>query len=288
MPRKKSEVSESAEMTFFEHIDALRPHLVRGIIVLFVLAIAAFFLRGVIIDHILFGPRDPDFVTNRLLALIGELLGLRDLPVSNAEFHIVNTRMAGQFNLHMMVSLVSGLIVTTPYIVWELWKFIKPALSSYERKRSNAFVFYVSLCFMAGLLFGYFVIAPITVNFLTGYVASDSITNMIDVGSYLSTVLGISLACGLLFELPMLIYFLAKMGVVNSRMLKKYRRHAIVVLLIIAAVITPPDIMSQIIVVIPLLLLYELSIKIATKVEEKKKSEELESYTEIYGGKPGE
>ena len=288
MAGKKSDISDGAEMTFFEHLDALRPHLVRGVVVLLAVAVAAFFFKGLIIDKLLFGPSDPEFITNRLLAGLVRFAGISELPVESIDLNIVNTRMAGQFNLHMMVSLVTGLVIATPYLIWELWQFIKPALSVYERKRSNAFVMYVSACFICGLLFGYFLIVPLTVNFFAGYSASSSITNMIDVSSYLSTVLSVSLACGLLFELPVLVYFLAKMGIISSRVLKKYRRHAIVILLIIAAAITPPDIMSQIVVVIPLMALYELSIKIAVNIERGRQAEESVSYKEIYGNKIGE
>lgn len=277
----KKEQDEASEMTFFEHLDALRPHLVRGVFALLVVAIAAFLLKEFIINNILFGPASPDFPANRALTWIGQLFGNSGYEAGATEFNIINTRMAGQFNLHITVSLVSALVVAVPYLTWELWRFIREGLTYYERRKAHWFVFYVSLCFFTGLAFGYFVITPLAVNFLTGYVASSTIVNMIDAGSYLKTVLSTSLACALIFQLPILIYFLTRMGIVSSAFLRKYRKHAIVVLAILSAVITPPDLMSMILVVLPLILLYELSIKIAGRVERKKREEEAAFYGDL-------
>lgn len=268
-------------MTFFEHLDALRPHLVRGALALLAIAIATFFFKDIIIDHILFGPSSPDFITNRLLCKAGELLKISGLCINQTALNIVNTRMAGQFNLHMTVSIVTGLVITIPYLTWELWRFIKPALSYYEQRKSSLFVLYVSLCFFAGLGFGYFIIAPLTVNFFTNYQASQNILNMIDVNSYLSTVITVSIACALVFQLPILVYFLSKMGIINSSFMKKYRKHAIIVMLIFSAIITPPDLFSQILVAVPLIVLYEFSIKIAIKNERKKWEENAAFYGDL-------
>ena len=287
MAEKKEGLSDTdadPEMTFFEHLDALRPHLMRGIGALLLIAVVSFFFKDIIIDHILFGPRSPDFVTNRILCRIGTALHLEGLCINQTEFSLINTRMAGQFNLHMTVSLVTAIVLTVPYLLWELWQFIKPALTYYERRKSNRFVAYVSLCFFAGMAFGYFIIAPLTVNFLTNYLASASIQNMIDVGSYLSTVIQVSLACALVFQLPVLVYFLARMGIVSSGFMRKYRKHDIVVMAIFSAIITPPDIFSQVLVCIPLIALYEGSIRIARNVERKKEAEE----AELYGNLPEE
>lgn len=273
--------SEESEMTFFEHLDALRPHLVRGVLALLIIAVASFFFKEIIINHILFGPGSPDFATNKLLCKIGGILGIEALCINQTHFNIINTRMAGQFNLHMTVSIVTALVITVPYLMWELWQFIKPALSHQERRKSNLFVLYVSLCFFSGLAFGYFIIAPLTVNFLTGYRASEVITNMIDVTSYLSTVITVSIACALVFQLPILIYFLSRMGIITTAFLRKYRKHAIVVMLIFSAIITPPDLFSQILVAVPLIILYEFSIKIAYRNEKKKREEEISFYGEL-------
>ncbi len=265
---------EPPEMTFFEHLDALRPHLLRGALALLGVALAAFFLKDWIIDGLLFGPAQPDFPSNRALTWLARLVGSANFEAGHTEFNIINTRMAGQFNLQVTVSIVTGLVLTIPYLLWELWRFIRPGLTWYERRRTNLFVLYVSICFFTGLLFGYYVITPLAVNFLTGWTASETIVNMIDAGSYLKTVITTSLACALIFQLPILVYFLTRMGVVSPEFLKKYRKHAIVLLALLSALITPPDMLSMILVMLPLVLLYELSIKIAIRVEKSKAAEE--------------
>ena len=257
------------EMTFFEHLDALRPHLVRGGIVMLVFLIVAFLAKGFVIDTVLFGPQSADFPTNRLLARLAGLTGIDALRINQLDLNMINTSMAGQFNLHLRISLITAIVLATPYILWELWQFIKPALTPRERRGSSRFVGYVSLCFFTGLLFGYYVIVPLSVNFLSGYTASSQITNLIDVNSYLSTVVNVSIAAAIVFELPLLIYFLARMGIVKAAFLRRYRRHAIVALAIFSAIITPPDVFSQIMVLLPLYALYEYSISLAAGVERK-------------------
>ncbi len=269
--------SSANEMTFFEHIDALRPHLVRAVFALIIMMLAAFLGKKFIIDYLLMGPQSPDFFTNRVLCnLSHSLLGNDTLCINQIKFNMINTSLAGQFNLHMQVALASAIVVGVPYFLFEIWRFVKPALTDYERRKSQMFVFYVSLCFFAGLCFGYFLIVPLSINFLAGYKASAEIINMIDVKSYLSNVLHVSLACAIIFQLPFLVYFLARMGILSSAFLKRYRRHALVLLAIISAIITPPDIFSLILVVLPLYGLYELSISLAVKVEKKKEKEEAE------------
>jgi sec-independent protein translocase protein TatC len=265
MAGEKHSAGDPGEMTFFEHLDALRPHLVRGALVLLGVAVAAFFCNEWIVDRLLFGPSQADFPSNRVLEWLGSLVGARGYEAAVSDFSIINTRMAGQFNLQMTASLVAGLVITTPYLLWELWRFIRPGLTPFERQRANRFVGYVSLCFFAGLLFGYYVITPLAVNFLTGWVASEVIVNMIDAGSYLKTVISTSLACAVVFQMPVLVYFLSRMGIVTAALLRQYRKHAIVILAILSALITPPDLLSMILVMIPLVLLYEVSIRIARR-----------------------
>lgn len=257
----------NGEMTFFDHIDVLRSHVVRAVVVLFVAALTAFFAKNFIIDTVLFGPISPDFPMNRWINSILNAFGNSAYEVNNIKLNLINTKISGQFNLHMTVAIATGFVITIPYLLWELWRFISPALSPKERMKSRYFVFYVSLCFFTGLLFGYFIISPMTISFLSNYSVSSEIKNMIDVTSYLSTVLNVSLACAIVFELPVLVYFLTKMNIVSSSFLKRYRRHAIFVLVVFAAIITPPDVFSQVLVAIPLLGLYELSIGLAAKVE---------------------
>lgn len=271
------EKSSEGEMTFFEHVEALRPHLVRGVLALLIVMVAAFLGKKFVIDLILMGPQSPDFITNRLLCDISHwLLNDNTLCINQVKFNMVNTSLAGQFNLHMQVALVTAIVVAVPYLLWEIWRFVLPALTPYERRKSRMFVVYVSLCFFIGLCFGYFLIVPLSINFLAGYQASPDITNMIDVRSYLSTVLTVSLACAVVFQLPLLIYFLARMSLITSAFLKRYRRHAIVVLAILSAIITPPDLFSLVLVVIPLYGLYEYSIVVAKGVERRRAQAEAE------------
>lgn len=274
---KSGKNSSSAEMTFFEHIDALRPHLFRGGIALIVAVVAAFLAKDFIVDTLLMGPQNPDFPTNRFFNWAADKLGTEALRMNQYHINMINTSMAGQFNLHLRISLVTAFAVIVPYILFELWKFVKPALTKKELSGSRMFVFYVSACFFAGLLFGYFIISPITINFLAGYTVSDSIENMIDIRSYLSTIVNLSLACAVVFQLPLLIFFLAKMGMITATFLRKYRRHAIVLLACIAAIITPPDIFSMILVMLPLYGLYELSIYLSARTYKKHHSEEVVS-----------
>lgn len=287
----KRQEQESAEMTFFEHIDALRPHLMRSVAAVFIIMVVAFCFKGFIIDTVLFGPQKPDFPTNRLFVWIGEQFQALclwingwagtslnvdpdSLGLTKLDFYTINTYMAGQFNLHMKVSLVVALALGMPYFLWEIWQFVRPALTEREVAGTRMFVLWVSVCFFAGLLFGYFIMAPLSVNFFVGYQASSMITNMIDVSDYFSTVIIVSIACAVMFQLPLLIYYLTRMGLISSAFLRKYRRHAIVLLMVLAAVITPPDIFSLILVSLPLYGLYELSIRLSARVERKEAEQE--------------
>ena len=277
MSRQEEKSSES-EMTFFEHIDALRPHLVRGALAFFVLAVVAFISKHYIIDTILMGPMHVDFPTNRLLADMAKMFNLTGMGINAGNFNLINTSVAGQFNLHMNISMFTGLALAVPYLLWEIWQFIKLALTPKERRASRLFVFYVSLCFFTGLLFGYFVIVPMSLNFFTTYSASDAIKNMIDIKSYLGMVLNISIACGLLFQLPLLVYFLNRMGILSPQFMRRYRRHAIVIITLFSAIIAPPDIFSMVLMVLPMYGLYELSIFIAVRTNRKmEKREEAET-----------
>ena len=241
---------ESTEMTFFEHIDALRPHLVRGVMAIGVIGLVAFFCKSFIIDTVLFGPQSPDFPTNRMLTWVGaqwahmaewlnSVLGTsfdtdpETFRIANDRFSIINTSLSGQFNLHMKISLLTGLAMAMPYTLWEFWRFVRPALTPKEIQGTHLFVFWVSLCFFGGLLFGYFVMAPLSINFFANYQASEFITNMFDISDYLTTVIIVSIACAFMFELPLLIYFLTRMGLVSAGFLRKYRRHAFVILLVV-------------------------------------------------------
>ena len=255
------EIIEEGEMSFLEHLEVLRWHLVRSVSAIFILAIAAFVAKSFIFDEILLGPKRGDFWTYRMLC---EYLGL--LCFDEMPFDLINISMSGQFTTHIVVSIIAGFVVAFPYVVFEIWRFIKPGLHTHERKYANGMVFYVSALFMLGVLFGYYFIAPLSVNFLGTYQVSETIRNQIDLNSYFSTIATLVLASGIVFELPVLIYFLTKIGLVTPDSLRQYRRHAVVGILILAAVITPPDVSSQVLVFFPLMLLYEVSIWVSAFV----------------------
>jgi sec-independent protein translocase protein TatC len=289
---KTKEKSSPDEMTFFEHLEDLRPHLMRALLALFVIAIVAFIFARFLVDNLLFAPGTPDFPTNRWFCnmgyrlddFVGWLGGLFGAEWSidptvlcinqNNDYQIINTKLVGQFNLSMKVALVTGLVIAIPYLLWEIWQFIKPALTDRERRGTNLFVLWVSLGFFSGVLFGYYIITPLSISFFTNYRVSDAISNMIDTSSYASQVIGIPLGTGLLFQLPLLIYFLTRIGIVTPVFLRKYRRHAVVVLAVVAAIITPPDPFSMILVMFPLYGLYELSISLSGRTFRKYHSEE--------------
>lgn len=197
------------------------------------------------------------------------------LCINQGVIHFQNILMAGQFTMHLKVSFIAGLVVAFPYIFWEFWRFIKPALYQQEVKHSRGAIFFASILFSVGILFAYYIICPLSVHFLNNYHVSDKVDNILNLGSYISTISSIVLAGGIVFELPILIYFLAKVGLVSVQTLKKYRRHAIVGSLLLAAIITPPDVISQILVCFPLIFLYEGGILIAGNIERKRAKEEL-------------
>ena len=257
-------IKNTDDMTFFEHLDDMRPGLIRSVVALLVFMVVAFVFKDAIMAFIM-GPKSPEFPTNVLFARMADALGSDVLRINSVPLSLINTSMAGQLNLHLLVSFYAALVVALPYLVFELWLFVRPAFSDVELRHSRMFALCTILSFLLGIAFGYFVLAPLSVNFLGSYSVSAAITNMIDVGSYMSLVLNMSLVCGVVFELPMLVYFLSKVGLVTADFMRNYRRHAIVVLAIGAAIITPPDIVSMVLVIIPLYALYELSIGIAAR-----------------------
>lgn len=254
------------EMSFWDHLDALRGHLFRSVLAIVVLAIVAFLNRGFIFDEIILAPKDSGFITNRLLCRMGEWLNIPSLCLGNFDLKIININLSGQFTTHMYISFFAGMVVAAPYIIWEIWRFIKPALYDKERKHSSGAVISMSLLFMTGVLFSYFLIVPLTLSFFGSYQVSDAVNNQIALSSYISTVVSVTFSLGVVFELPVFVYFLTKVGIITPEFLKRNRKYTLVVLLIIAAIITPPDIISQILVAIPLYGLYELSILVSQRI----------------------
>ena len=266
------------DMTFLEHLEELRWRLVKSFIAIFVFAIVAFLAKAIIFDDILFAPRSSNFITYRLFCDLSHLLTLGEkLCMGDVNITLQNIDMGGQFSMHIMVSMVAGLILAFPFVIYQFWSFLKPGLKEKEIKSATGIVFYSSILFFLGVLFGYFIIAPLSLQFLGSYRVSDSVESAIKLNSYITTLVSITLTTGLVFELPIFIYFFTKIGLVTPEFLKKYRKHALVVVLILSAIITPPDITSQVLVALPIMLLYEVSIMISRRVikqQEKREKEE--------------
>ena len=256
-------------MTFWDHLDELRWHIMRSLIAVIILAIVAFINRHLIFDVIILAPSNSDFITNRALCEIGKLLGLDALCIKDLSLQIINIKMSGQFLTHMYISLVAGFILAFPYVLWEIWSFVKPAMKDSERKYSSGGVFISSLLFVLGILFSYFLIVPLTVNFLGTYHVSETVYNQISLSSYINTVVSVTFAVGIVFELPILVYFLTKIGILTPDFMKKNRKYMYVIMLILSAIITPPDMFSQVLVVLPLIGLYELSIGVSKRMYKK-------------------
>lgn len=264
------------EMSFLDHLEVLRWHLIRSVLVSFLFMVVAFISRNFIFNEIVLKPKNPEFITNRLFKQMGEWLQLHlglnaeSIAINTQPLNIVNIDMAGQFNSHLKISLVVGLIAASPYVIWELWRFIKPALHKNEERYAKGAVFFITSLFMLGVLFGYYLIAPLSIHFLNTYIVSPEVENTIKLSSYISTINSVTFASGVIFELPIIVYFLSKVGLITQAFMRKYRRHAYVLLLIVAGVITPPDVFSQMLVFLPLLILYEVSVYFSRSVERRK------------------
>ncbi|TGE15093.1 twin-arginine translocase subunit TatC [Hymenobacter elongatus] len=253
-------------MSFIDHLEALRWHIIRSAIAIVVFTTAAFLAKDFLFHDLILGPSRGDFWTYRAFCEFGRWIGADALCIGKPTFDLQNRQMSGQLTMHISSSFVVGLAMAFPYTFWEIWRFVKPGLYPHEQANSRGAVFFVSVLFILGLMFGYFIAAPLSINFLASYQLDASIENQIDLQSYISTLTTMSLSCAFVFELPMIVFFLAKAGLITPEIMRLYRKHAIVVILIVAAIITPPDISAQIIVTIPILLLYELSINIARVV----------------------
>lgn len=266
----KEEEEEESSMSFLDHLEQLRWHLLRSISAVFVFTIAAFLAKSFVFGVVILGPSKVDFITYTTLCRISDALSIPALCIDELPFVIQSRQMTGQFSMHMTSSLVIGLIVAFPYLFWEIWRFVSPGLHEKERSAARGAVFFVSLLFFLGAAFGYFILSPLSINFLANYQVDPSITNEFDITSYISTLSMLVIASALMFQLPVVIYFLSMSGLVTSTWLRSYRRHAIVVILIISALITPPDVISQLLIAMPILVLYEIGINIAKRLEKRR------------------
>lgn len=262
-----SKDSSKDEMSFLDHLEELRWHLIRSVLAIVFVAIGAFIFKDFIFDVLLFGPKNKDFVTYRWFCSLSQSLGQgSSFCIEELPFRIQSRTMAGQFSAHLWTSVLSGFIVSFPYIIFEFWKFISPGLYEKERKNARGFIFIASLLFFIGVLFGYYIVTPLSINFLGNYSVSSEIFNDFDLSSYIGLLRASVLASGIIFELPIIIYFLTRVGIITPEFLRKNRKISLVLVLSLSAIITPPDIASQIIVSIPILILYEVSIIIAKVV----------------------
>ncbi len=258
-------MEEDSKMSFLEHLEELRWRLVRSAIAIVVLAVVLWIFREWILENLFFSMRKPDFLTFRVMC---EYFGI---CVDKIDVDLQSTTMTGQFSYSLMMSIMGGIVLAFPFIFYQLWAFVKPGLKQNEKSVAKGIVLYVTLLFFLGILFGYFIVAPLCVQFFGNFKASPSVNNIFTINSYMSTVLSTVFYSGLLFLLPILSYIFAKLGILNADFLRKYRKHAIIGILVLSAIITPPDLISQVIVSIPIVLLYEVGILVAARVEKKLK-----------------
>lgn len=257
-------------MSFLEHLEELRWHIIRSVLAIVFFMIIAFVLKSFVFNNIILAPKNPEFFTNRMLCKLGELLHTTALCINSKHLNLINIKMAGQLTTHIAVSMIAGVILAFPVILWEFWQFFKPALRPNESKHARGAVLAASLLFFTGVLFGYYMLSPLSMHFLGSYEISPEVTNQINVRSYIGTLSSICLATGIVFELPIIAFFLTKVGLITPDFMRKYRKHAIVVIFILSAIITPPDVFSQTLVAIPLFFLYEISIAISARVMRQK------------------
>jgi sec-independent protein translocase protein TatC len=272
--RKKEDPKE--EMTFWDHLTELRKRLVRMVFAWLAMTVVAFVNSRFIFDKILLAPKDTSFITYKWLCRLGEILHVDGLCLPPMSLTIINLNLSGQFMTDMTVSMFAGLILASPIIIYQLWQFIMPALYDTERRYARQAVFIMSFLFIVGILFSYYFMVPWTLNFLGTYQVSALVANQISLSSYISTVTSTILSVGVVFELPVVVYVLSKIGIISPGFLTKNRKYAFVIILIVAAIITPPDVFSQIIVTIPLYSLYEISILVSKRVSPKPDPEDVD------------
>ncbi|HSF54584.1 MAG TPA: twin-arginine translocase subunit TatC [Algoriphagus sp.] len=267
---------EEEGMSFLDHLEALRFHLLRSVAVILIFTVIAFLAKNIVFGVLILGPSKVDFFTYRVLCDVANWLNIPALCIDELPFTIQSRQMTGQFSMHMTSSFVVGFIASFPYVFWEIWRFISPGLYDKEKNAARGAVFFVSFLFLLGAAFGYYVLSPLSINFLANYQLDPTILNEFDITSYVTTLVMLVLASAIMFQLPVVVYFLSMSGLVTSKMLKAYRKHSIVVILIVSAIITPPDVISQLLIAMPILVLYEVGITIAKRLEKQRAIAEAE------------
>ena len=253
-------------MSFLDHLEELRWHILRSLTAISVFGIVLFLNQEWMFKVLIFGPSRQDFITYRALCSFSKSLGLGDtMCFAATEVNLQTIGFAEPFVTSMWVSFVVGLVLAAPYVLWEIWRFVSPGLLPKEQKAATGAVFICSFLFLLGVVFGYFFMAPFAINFLIGYTI-PGVTNVPTLNSYINYMVMFTLPLGLVFELPVVVYILARIGLITAADMRAFRRQAIVVILIVAGIITPPDVVSQMFVTIPLYALYEISIIIARRV----------------------
>lgn len=270
-------MSNEKEMSFLGHIGELRGHLIRCIIAIVIGAVFVGFNINWIMDHVFFGPTKNSFITFELINHYSQKITGADSIVLPDHFAVQQKKMMQQFNVMMSVSIFGGIVVAFPYIIWELWRFISPALHPNERKNSVFIINFIWILFLLGILTGYFLILPLVINFGLLFQISDSITQLFDLTDYTTLFLQVVLGMGLIFLFPVIVYFLTNIGILTPKFLKTYRRHAIVLIMVIAAIITPADVLSMMAAAFPLLILYEFSIMMCAYTHKKVLKREAEN-----------
>ncbi|RYC68514.1 twin-arginine translocase subunit TatC [Spirosoma sordidisoli] len=260
--------TEGKEMSFLDHLEELRWHIIRAAAAILVFTVTAFIFIDDIFEYVLLGPAKTDFWTYRQMCKLADYTGYADLCVKKLTFKLQALGLSDQFTMSLTSSFFVGLSFAFPYAFWEVWRFIKPGLRPSEKRAARGAVFFVSLLFSMGLLFGYFIVSPLAINFLVNYTLSSRIENNIDITSYIGVIVTLALGCGLIFQMPIVAFVLSKVGVLTPAFMREYRRHSWIVILVVAGIITPsPDLYSQILVALPLALLYEISIVVSGRVQ---------------------
>lgn len=275
----KMDEEEGKEMSFLDHIEELRWHLIRSIAAISIGAIAVFLSGELVFDNLIFWPKHESFPTYKLLCWGSAQIGLGESGCfTPPNFDLITTNLEERFLIHLKVSAVLGFVMAFPYVLWEIWRFVSPGLNKDEQKYSRGMVFICSILFFIGISFGYFVISPFAISFFASYFISASVAPTVTLSSFVGSITMFTVPAGVVFELPVVVYFLSKIGLVTPDSMKAYRKHAVIVILLMSAFITPPDVVSQFLIGIPLYVLYEISITISARVLKNAKKREKEFY----------